>query len=348
MRQKSPTGIPILNTVLFHFLLTSSPVATAQEKWKEVETMTDTATPIAERIAAKIAPKLITEGTKVIFLDYSKCIVLEYKKPSTKKQTPEQKTAMEEEIERYHDANESWCNNFQSSIEAALISKGIKFLGESERNVIRKKIAEEQGYQSSSMQVDVTKAVELGRQRAFQSFVSINITPDAKSRIIVTASSIDIKEGVVNLTEKIKASYDTKSNWTTSQLVAGSMLIGLGLPIGAYGQINGDKESRLSDEKFKIYKSAATPEDATQARKVVDDHDKKAAQYHGIGAAGWAMTISGILYLWISNNRTVLYRLETSNQYPTQNKESEKILAWQPFLTKSGGIGISFGLNLSE
>lgn len=339
---------PLLFTFLLPLTCSVAPSQIfAQNGWKVVDSISDTASPVAESLASKMAPKLIAEGTKVVFLNISKCVIPgEDLEPSKIVKVTEEmkKKAQEENIKD----NEAWCHSFQTSLESALIAKGIRFLSEGERNAIRDKIASEEGYQYSSMQVDVSKAVELGRQKAFQAFVTVTINPNGPKRILVSANAINIKEGVVSLSEKVKVTNKSDLHWSIGSIIGGSFALTLGLSTAAYGHIHADKENQLSNDQFKIYKSASNTDQATESRKSVEDHDKKAAYYNSIAAVGWVLILGSGYYLLASNETVISYKLEAMNQPRESIDKPKSLLTWAPFIETSGHYGISLNLTLNN
>lgn len=257
--------------------------------WEQADSINDTAAPLGEALANEVAKRLLQSSSKIIFLNVKNC-------------------------EAPKGAEGSWCKNFTSELESRFIKAGLRFLAEGETSDVRKKIAEEQIYQQNSMQVDVSKAVELGKQKAFQAFVSVDVTADSSGTVTAHASSVDIKEGVVSVSEKtvMKVRSEAVRPWSVTLKSLGLML--LGGAGTALALVKADDAKKKGDAFFKEYNDAQNAGDATAARKKSEAQDGKVNTYYGVAAASACVAIYGYFKFDSFDNVENEYKIELSRR----------------------------------
>ena len=287
------------------------------DSWISVDSLSETSTPSAEALSKKLSSKLKSEKSKVIFLDVRSCDVLSH---GNNRPAPEVSTDLEEEAPQKRNLKASnsdspWCLSFQAALESSLIGQGIRFLPESSKNEIRQKISEEQVYQHNSMQVDVGKTVQMGKQSTLQAFVTVSVSDGGENVISILASSLNIKDGVVTISEKVTLKIKQTRDKTWGSVFKGLGIFGVGAGTTAACLINAGIEKKKSDAYFASYKAANTAEGATENRQRVEKHDN-IATYYKVGAiVGGLITLYGIGHLyWGGVHETdTSYMLQANN-----------------------------------
>ena len=206
----------ILPLSFFYLLFTGVSWASDDNEWIPLSRTEDTPEILGENLANKLVLKFKKEGTNVIFLALPKCV------PGPI-------------------VSDEWCDNFYSELMTKLSAKNIRFLKENEQKSIREKIANEQAYQQGSLQVDVSKAVSLGKQNAFQAYVSIEVIGSSADKIRTTANSINIEQGAVTITEKAAITIKLENMRSTGTLFFGLTTSIFGFGVGGYGLIEAAK-----------------------------------------------------------------------------------------------------------
>ncbi len=249
------------------------------------ENLSDSAKAAGEQLAHKIVPKLKREGVSVIFLNIGDCFF---------------------EV--------SWCSTFSGEIERQMIAKGLRYLPEDQRTVIRDKIAGEQVYQNASGQVDVNKIVQLGQQRAVQAFVSIGIKGDLNSEIRLTGSSINIKEGLVTINEgvTVKVAKETTSRRTLGTWANAFLLVGSGTVVASYGYFKSNSEKQSANEYYSKYNDSKTAEEAKQNKVATKKHDDTSSTYQAVACLGLFATAYGVHYFATNKEFDTTYHYNIS------------------------------------
>ena len=295
----------------FAGLILSAPRIFA-DNWTKVEGELELAEQLAKKTVEVLIPKLRKEKSSVVFINFQTCY-----QPN------------------------SWCDVFKSNLESAFISKGIKFLPEDKSSDIRTKIASENLYQHASLQVDVKKAVELGKQAAVHAFITLGIANDEVS-IRATASSVSIKEGVVTISENIQMKVNRTTKRSIGAWLLGGTITAGGLYGAYYGHSNAAKQKKLADECYKKYQDAKTAEDATRERKDAEARDKEVIRFDNIAYLSWGVVLVGGWYLWTSGEEESSFKFAaTSNDLKENLIQSS--LTFQPvFFNRSVGLGVTY------
>lgn len=241
-------------------------------QWLRASTDVDAASAAAEALATALARRLKSERSKTVFLDVSKC------QPAI----PDAPT---------------WCLSFQSKLEVHLLRQGLRFLSDQSKDEIRHKIAAEQVYQQNSMNVDLKKAVELGKQSAFQAFATVNVVGDGQGKINIAVKSINIGEGVVTVGEDVNLEVRTFREMSPQRAITAFGIIGGGLTgaLLSYQQVQ--KARASADSAYEDYEKAGDTNGAVRARNRVEAADKAAARWEtGILACGFVMAYGAFYY----------------------------------------------------
>lgn len=297
-------------------LPTTSYADVETDTWIEIDVVSDSSAPAAEALAQELGKKLKAEKSKTIFLNVNKC------EPGLAEAS-------------------SWCSSFQSSLESFLVKQGLRFLPESAMTEIREKIAQEQVYQHNSMQVDVAKAVELGKQRAFQAFASVSVAGDGQGNIKLAASSVNIQEGVVTVSENVSLKIRQEQVRPWGVWFKGWMLMGSGLAGTAYGLYQADQSKQKSDDYYAEYKKADTADTATASRKKVEKQDKT-TQLSNIGA-GISATVAlyGLFYYLKNKEDALSYRVNLVDDAKGGSSSGFASLSISPLVSNSMlGLGV--------
>ncbi len=234
----------------------------------------DSAIKSGEKLSEILASKLKAEGSRVVFINIASC-------------SPPRVL---------NGAN--WCKSFEASLNSNLIKSSIKFLPELQKDDVREKIASEQVYQHDSMQVDSTRAVELGKQKAFQAFVSVNVETD-RNVTQIRASSVNIKESVVTISETMQVNYtnETYTPWSSRAKKWSIFALGIGVGTGCFIASNREKEK--SDQAYADYKNAKSTDDATKYRGETERHGRIKG-YYDIGI--WTGAAIFVWGFFVGNN----------------------------------------------
>lgn len=281
----------LVSTIASVFILVAQP-AQADSNWKRLDGFSDSASVMGRELAKKVVPRLKIEGSHVVFSDMKKCnLAIQSGKCTYDKETKKENCYPNEEI------TWGWCSEFFNSFERYLLQRNIRFLSEAKKKAIREKIADEAGYQYSSKQVDITKAVELGKQEAFKAFVTLEVNGDGDSSIRTTARSINIKKAVVSVSEEVKFTFKVMKSKSLGIYAKGATWITLGLlgALACHGM--GFEASDSADKYYDSYKSATTTEEATEYREKAETKDEAADSYHLGAFLGWGAFAYGIHYL---------------------------------------------------
>ena len=316
--------------------------AQVTEQWIEVDSIEDSAEPIAQVLAGQIASKLRAEGTKIIFLNLAFCSAPAIKDtlPIGFKYTPDAQRDIQAESER---TKLAWCQGFQTALERSLITGGIKFLPETARDSIRAALAAEAGYQHGSMQVDVTKAVELGKQQAFQAFVNVVVTDAGPGKAQANARSINVRDGVVNISEQARVTMKADSVRSTGVKVAAYSSMGIGLITALYGHAKVSSTNEQSKKDYRLYKAASSSEEAVSYREKVEDSDAKAKLAGAVAGLGWGLFFGGAVYHWLSGDKQVSYRLASQEERNEPQAKDTFLLSLAPFWERDlAGIQLDF------
>ena len=260
-------------------------------QWTEIGNAEGLSEIIAHDLAYKLVPRLNREGSKVVFLNLSKCSI-------------------------GFIVSDSWCEVFKNELETALVSRGIVFLNEKDQKSVREKIALEQAYQMSSMQVDITKAVELGKQHAFQAYVNLDVFDAGSDKVRVAASSVNIRDGVTTISEKssITVRKEKSRSMMTWVFGLGGLVIGTGVSAASY--ITGSNFDSQADKKYLEYKSATTPDQATQKRNELDSLTKKRDQEYTLSGIAATVAIAGGWYFMAAAKTVSLYKFDLADGVP--------------------------------
>lgn len=308
--------IQITMTAMLH-AVASAGVARAEvdtDTWVDIDIASDSAGPAAETLAQALGAKLKTEKSKVLFLNVERC------EPALT------------------DAK-AWCAAFQASLESFLVKQGLRFLPEAIKDELREKIAQEQVYQHNSMQVDVTKAVELGKQKAFHAFTTVSVSGEP-GNIKLSASSVSIKDGVVTVSENetLKLKQEQVRPWGV--WLKGWMLMGTGTAALGYGLYAAEQSQQKSDGYYAQYKKASTSDDATTARGKVEKQDRVTQAYNIGAGVGAAAALYGIYYYVKNNEASLSYKINMAADGGTRSPTPFAVLDLTPFAA-SGVVGIS-------
>lgn len=299
----------ILFISLFYLTCSSSVFADSY-----ADSEADIAEESAEELGDMLADRLGDERSKVVFINMSHC------SPSL-------------------NDDDHWCHLFLSRIQAILSKEGIRFLGESQSADIRKKIIEEQVYQHDSKQVDVAKAVALGRQDAFQAFVSLVVDGSQHTNTIrITAQSVQIKLAAtsISLSKTVRIKKTMVRSW--GHVFTGWLIMGAGAA-GAYrGYELHQYHSEKGDDAYSAYKDAKSEEDAVQYRKDAENHDERAKLSKNAAVAGLMVFGIGSLYLLGGQEETLSYSI-AGNSPPSKTRSWE----FQPVIAKDNlGFALAF------
>ena len=278
----------------------------------------DIAEEAAEELGDALADRLEDERSKVVFINMSHC------SPSVKD-------------------DDHWCHLFLSRVQAILSKEGIRFLGESHSADIRKKIIEEQVYQHDSKQVDIAKAVALGKQDAFQAFVSLVIDGSEHTNTIrITAQSIQIKLAAtsISLSKTVRIKKTMVRSW--GHVFTGWLIIGAGAA-GAYrGYELQQYHKQHADDAYSNYQDARDEEDVVRYRKESERHDEKAKLSHNATIAGLVIAGIGGLYLLGGQEETLSYSIASQDTNGRQKKQR----GWdiQPVIAPDN-LGLALAIN---
>lgn len=255
--------------------------------WQSLDSSEKLAETLSKELAQKLVGKLRSESTKVVFTNLSKC-------------------------ESGSVVTDSWCESYMSELHSEMIQGGINFLSESDQSSIRAKIAQEQSYQYSSQQVDLTSAVELGKQKAFQAYVDIVIAETYGETIRITAKSINIKNAVATVSERVGVSIkrDASRRWGT--WFKGIGVIAIGGAMTSYGYSQGSKYADDADKKYESYKKATTASEATTARKEVKDLKQKGENAYSLAGVGFLTVLGGWWYISSNVEHSILINREVT------------------------------------
>ena len=147
------------------------------------------------------------------------------------------------------------------------------------------------------MNVEVSKAVELGKQKAFQAFVQVTISP-TNDGTLIAASSVNIAEGVVSISEHAQIRYrsETVDRRTWRQSFIGWLLMGGGMAASGYSAFHGQQEQAKANDAYSKYKAATEAEDATANREQVKRHDADASLFNAAALVFGAAAVYGVVY----------------------------------------------------
>ena len=257
--------------------------------WEELDSADHLADLMAQDLGKRISPLLTKQGSKVVYLNVTKCTVGTI-------------------------VTDNWCSSFRTSLQNALIARNIRFLDESKQADIRAKIANEQVYQQTSQQVDVNQTVELGKQAGFQAYVNIELVESEGKTVRASIESINITEGVVTISEQSRLSLRREESRTFGGWFWGLTNMAIGGAATAYGinvyYVEGDK----ADKAHARYKKATNAEDATKARKEAETEATKANAGVTAAAVGLCLGLWGIHVFNSSMGEDVYYRMEKNDK----------------------------------
>jgi hypothetical protein len=259
------------------------------DRWVDIDAVGESAGPAAEALARAVGERLKAEGARVVFLGMSRC------EPGL------------------GDATE-WCAGLQAGLESALVRQGFRFLPEASKDEVRQKIAAEQVYQQGSMQVDVGKAVELGKQKAIQAFTSVAAVGDGHGNIRISATSINIRDGVVTVSENVAVKIRQEQERAWGVWAKSTLLVGVGLTGVAVGLVQADKAKTKGDDYYTEYKKAGSADDATAARKKVEREDKLATVYQAEAVVGAALAAYGLYYFVANRAEALSFKINVADR----------------------------------
>ena len=259
----------ILRRLLWGIVISIPSFAFGEYDEGSIQSINASSSEAAQKLAKILATRLKGESSQVVFLNIVNCGA-----PSL--------------VEK-----NNWCHGFESTLTSRLVKDGIRFLPDAEKDEIRKKITDEQVYQQDSMQVDAQKVAVLGKQKAFKAFVSINITSDSTAQTQISASSVNIEQGVVSVSETVRINYSTGTYtpWTSSLKKYSVIGGGLGLSAMLYSAALNEKQQ--SNKAYAKYKEATTADEATQYRNETQQHDSKKQVYEYSSLVGIGLAIYG-------------------------------------------------------
>ena len=257
--------------------------------WTEVENAADGAVAAAEVLGKQLASRLLREQSRVIFLNLRECA------PNIGR------------------GDDGWCGAFQSRLATHLVREGIRFLPEDSVTQIRAKIAQEQVYQHGSMQVDVTKAVQLGKQKAFQAFTTVRVIGDRSGDIHIESQSINIRDGVVSVSEAFAVRRRVDVSKTIGSYLKGSAYMMIGLGIAAGGIRYGMQEKSKADDTYAQYEATKDAAEASRLRQKTQEHDNSATIGYGVGAIGAIFAVYGMTHWGSEEYQTSYYKVDTAS-----------------------------------
>ena len=313
----------ILYLILVIFSVWKSVLAMASEEYV-VERESETAAPLASALASQIVPKLKADKLDVVFLDIVEC-------DATEKISKDSKNKQEEA--------RIWCENFSVSLESSFLKSGIKFLPGALRDEIRNNLAEESLYQHGSLNVDTEKAEKLGKQKAFQAFVSVSIKRISVNSYRVTASVLNISQAIIAHRETIFLNQRvTVDTW--AGIIGGTLSVA-GLGAGLYYQLLSDKYHLSSKDHEEKASNAKTSSEKKSETNLANSDEDKSQSYRPFVNGGWILLGCGLLYLW--SNLEFHFRIQTvnSDQYRIESKTNR--ITFIPMIdTKTVGFGLNY------
>jgi hypothetical protein len=261
--------------ILFLSNLIFSPGPTAFA-WQEMERPTESAEQAANELAEPLAHKLKAEKVSMIFLDLKRC-----------------------------DSDRIWCEAFSQTLDRQLVRSKILYLPEKEREEMRAKIAEEGLYQSSSMMVDVTKAVALGKQESVGAFVTVTIIGSETDKL-VEARSVNIRTGAVTIGEAVRISSKTEGRRSFATYFKGIFGILGGSALLAASTKYAIDERGKADKAYDAYKISKNPEEISSLKRETKKHDNQVSYGYAAGAVG--LCIIWYNYAQLTNAENVVQR----------------------------------------
>jgi hypothetical protein len=263
---------------------------------KQVEYEADIAEDLAEQIGEALAEKLLNEHSKVVFLDLAEC-------------TPQVKDSAQ------------WCKLFFSLVSMELSKENIRFLSEAQSEKLREKIANEAVYQHAARQVDVKKAVELGKQDAFGAYVTMTVSGSSETGVIyISAQSVNIKAAATTITLSKVAHVKTKTARPWGNIFLGLLLTGSGgYAVDRAVKIEALHKDRASRE-YSLYRTSEDPAEVVRLRRNVEFEDQAIVRCQAAMAAGGIITLIGLYNLFLTEKEVLDYslasRIVTPNAKP--------------------------------
>lgn len=302
--------------------------------WVTADGASETAEALADGLAEQVVPKLKAGKMDVIFLDAQGCDVTE----KVSKSSGSKEADLKENIE----TGKVWCQIFGDALESGLLSRGIKFLPASLRGDIRKEISNESLYQYGSMNIDETKAVALGKQKAFQAFVSVIVRRVDSKVYKASISVLSIREAAIVAKENTELQTIIIVP-SPAKYIAGVMgIVGLGL--GTYYQIPADQHNQAARDHEKTAEQNKSV--AKEELQLADKEKETASAYRSKAAAGWILAGCGAVYAIMSLEHR--YRIAISGpKDKSADKESASIAgSWSLALVPmEGTMGLGLGLD---
>lgn len=249
--------------------------------WQEFDGITD-ADAAGKEIAEKLAIALKKERSNTVILEQRPC-------PSA----------------------QNWCQSLSSSIERVLIAKGIQFLPEEQRNVIREKIAEEGLYQQSSELVDASKAVEIGKQEAVQAFVSISVSFDTEDKVMVEAQSIRVSSGTVTIKKSLRLTRKKELSTPLGNYFKGIMWAGIGLGVASVGFQQSRLYKKKSDDSYALYSQTKDPGEAKKYRSETEEYESRRNASGVVTGIGICISLYGLTRFSADQSEQSYYRLDS-------------------------------------
>ncbi len=301
-----------------------------------------TARPLAEDLATKVATKLRNEKINVVFIQMKKC---EFDSREFETfPTPGPANQADLQIER-----QKWCSAFQIALEKKFLERDIMFLPEGSKNEIREAIANENTYQHSSFNVESSKAIALGRQKAVGSFVFIDAGNEGKMSLVAKARGINLQEGLNTISEVSHSTIATERKLATKTSILSWSAVFGGVGLSAWGAGKAAESQKKSDAYYTEYKAATTREKATEARINAEKQDDLTTIYgNGVISAGVVIALIGTWKLYFGGDDQYSYKLsarflDRKESTLTQNREPIQIT---PFLgTNFVSLGIKWQLD---
>lgn len=252
---------------------------------KQVEFESDVAEDLAEQIGESLAEKLQGEHSKVVFLDLAEC-------------TPQVKDS------------EQWCKLFFAFVSMHLSRENIRFLSEAQSGKLREKIANESVYQHAARQVDVKKAVQLGKQDAFGAYVTMTVSGSSETGVIyISAQSVNIKAAATTITISKVARVKIKTARPWGNIFLGVILTGA----GGYGVDRAIKMEALHKDRasvqYSLYRTSKDPAEATRLRRKVQYEDEAIMRSQAAMAASGIVALIGIYNLFLTEKEVLDYSL---------------------------------------
>lgn len=270
----------------------------------------------AEEIADELASKLKDEKSKVIFINLQEC------DPSIT-------------------GEKHWCKLFFSKMQSTLSGEKIRFLNESQSNAVRKKIVDEQLYQHGSKQVDVAKAVALGKQDAFHAFVSVSVDGSAElNSIQISVQSVKIKLAAISISLTRNIKYERSPSTSFGRVFKGLMVLGVGAA-GLSRTMEIEKAHQdKADKAYLAYETASTEEDAVKFRKEVQTHDQKVDDLEPLKYFCLFTAVVGGFYMFSEGEEELSYDIAERGEI----HKGESFWKVSPVLA-TDNVGLSLGFH---